>query len=234
MGPGTPSNRLRGPVAPRCVCFPPAGCVRWPIWTPNGPKTAPNGPKQGSRALGWAPVGSLLLVFAPSYPVNDPFGPKTAPKWPQNGPKRPQTGHNGPGTCTSRVWWPCLVTESTWATCGLPSGHVLPVFLPSMVCDLAPKQPQNGPKWPQDGPEMGLEMAENEFFPKKDPRSFGVPIDTFSGCFDPVLDSFEALFSPKRPCSNGPIWDRKGVKKWPKTCFFKDGPGPFGVLKHAF
>ena len=49
------------------------------------------------------------------------------------------------------------------------------------------------------------------------------------GRCDFVLDRVEALFGPERP-SNGPFWDRKGAE----NVFFKDDPGPFGVLKHAF
>ena len=68
---------------------------------------------------------------------------------PQTDPKRPQTGPDGPRTCTTGVWWPYLGTESTWATCETPFGHVLPVSLP------------NGVIWP---PKMGLKMVEIEFF----------------------------------------------------------------------
>ena len=42
--------------------------------------------------------------------------------------------------------------------------------------------------------------------------------DTFWGCFDPILDRFEALFGPKKP-SNGPFGDSKEVKKWPERVF---------------
>ena len=36
-------------------------------------------------------------------------------------------------------------------------------------------------------------------------------IDTFLGCFDPILDCLGAPLGPKRP-SNDPFWDQKGVK----------------------
>ena len=139
---GTPSNHLRGPgvrvFRPRGV-----GCVCWPIWPPNGPQTAPKRPPNGARgrAPGWVPegssgrvsgrnplrqrVGSLLLVFCPFLPRQRcvvSFGSKTASK-------RPQTGLDGPGTCTTGVRWPYLGTHSTWARCGLPFVHILPVFL---------------------------------------------------------------------------------------------------------
>ena len=103
----------------------------------SGPQTAPNGARRrrwgpvgaGGCVLGWnllwQRVGSLLLVFCPFLPRQRcvvSFGSKTASK-------RPQTGPVGPGTCTTGVRWPYLGTHSTWARCGLPFVHILPVFL---------------------------------------------------------------------------------------------------------
>ena len=98
MGPRTPSNHLRGPIAPLCALS--ARGVRWPIWPPKGPK-------QGSRALGWALDGIRWLClgtestratcgvpFPRALPI---FTPSTVsflgPKRPPNGPKWPHTRH---------------------------------------------------------------------------------------------------------------------------------------------
>ena len=107
MGLGTQSTDLRGPLAPRCACFPPAGFVYWPIWPQNGST-------QGPRAPGWAPVGSggrvlgrnplqqrvdgvpfihVLPVFTLSTVS---FSPKAAPNGTKRGLMAP--GHAPPGS----------------------------------------------------------------------------------------------------------------------------------------
>ena len=63
------------------------------------------------------------------------------------------------------VQWPCLGTQSTQATCGIPFDRVLPVFTPSTV-SFGPKMAPNGP---QQDPvaQVGLIMAEIEVFLQK-------------------------------------------------------------------
>ena len=189
MGPGTPSNHLRGPAW--CVFFRPRGAFFG--------LTAPNGPKGGPRAPGWALVGSGGRVLG-----RDPLGRRVGSllvvvcqllpcEWCLLGPKQPQMGPDGPGTCSTGDWWPCLGTESSWATCGWPCGHCLPIFLLQKA--------RKGPKRPQNGPKRVPEMAKME----NGPGPFGVLKDTL---FGPVLTPF----------SNSPFWDRKGVKKRPDPC----------------
>ena len=66
-----------------------------------------------------------------------------------------------------------------------------------------------------------------------DARPFGAIRDTSRAVLTTFWTVWRDCWPPKRP-SNGPFWDREGVKAWPTTCFFKADPGPSGVLKHAF
>ena len=168
MGPGTPSNHLGGPVAPRRVLFPPAGCVRSPIWPPNSPKRGPRAPGRapvgsGGRVLGWNPLGQrvgwILLVFYPFLPCQrcgviwPQTGPKTAANGPQQSPMAP--GHAPPGS-GGRIWGRSPLGHR--ATCLLV---MFCLFLSRKWCDLAPKQPHDGPQWTQNGSKMGTKTAQN-------------------------------------------------------------------------
>ena len=163
MGPGIPSNELRGPVAHRCARFPPAGCVR---------SLANLVPKRPPRAPGWAPVesggcilrrnplgqrvGSLLLVFSP-------FSPRQRCCWVQigNGPKRgPMAPGHAPGLVGSGGR-PSGDRILGWNPLGQRAGCLLVTF--------ACFSPANGAIWPQNspnGPKMGLKMAKIDFLQK--------------------------------------------------------------------
>ena len=159
MGSGTPSNHLRGPVAPCCAHFPPAWCIRWPIWPPNGPQWGLRAPGwaqvgSGGRVLGRNPlgqrVGSLLLVFCPFLPRKRcHLAPKTALKWPRD------MHHWGLVGVSWKIIHLGNVQAAFWScfACFSPGNGVICL--------------QSGPKWPQNGSKMGLEMSEIDFFPKK-------------------------------------------------------------------
>ena len=126
MGPRTPSNHLRGPVAPRgvlCVLCPRDGVRALANLTPKRPPKRPRmAPGSGMGAGG---------VRCPCFGTESTRAtcgvPFTCGLPAPNDPKR---GPMAPGHAPLGVWWPYLGTESTRATCGLPFGQVLPVFLP--------------------------------------------------------------------------------------------------------
>ena len=156
-GPGSPSKHLRGPGAPRCAHFPPAGCVRLPIWPKNGPKRGPRAPGwvlvgSGGRVLGQNPlgqrVGCLFLLFCPFLSCQQCH-------LATNGPKRGPVarGHAPPGSGGRILGWNPL---------GQHAGCLL-----VMICRLfSPNRPKMGPKRPRLS------------FSKKDPRPTGVLNDT--------------------------------------------------------
>ena len=217
--------------------FLPAGCVHWPF----DPKMAPNearrlrdGRRWGPVAVSWGGIhsdnvwGAFYSCFARFYGFYCQrcvvsFGPKTAP----------HGAPMAPGPAPLGVWWPYLGTESTWATCRLPFGHVLPVFLPQMVRGLAPEQPQNGPKRPQHGSKMCPKTAEIDFVKKKTLDHLGCSTTRFRAFLNPPVWTVLTHCLAPEGLQMAHFWTEKGSKK-AKPWFFKDDAGPFGVLKEAF
>ena len=69
-------------------------------------------------------------------------------------------------------------------------------------------------------------------FSKLVPRPLGMLKQVFSGRFEPMVARFGPWKIPK--ClENGPFWDQQWVKNGSKTCFHKNHPGPFMMLKQV-
>ena len=159
--------------------------------------------------------------------------PKTGPKietpcWGSAVPKQPSKGSccappivcvflrslKGSEMGAGGVRWPCLGTESTQATCGVPFPRGMPVFTLSTVLVLF-------------GPKRGL-MA-----PGRAPAA--VPWGRTLG---PYLGAESAWGKGGLPLGqwppDGPEMGLKWLWKWKNLRFFsKSVPGPFGVLGHA-
>ena len=181
--------------------FLPAGCVHWPF----DPKMAPNearrlrdGRRWGPVAVSWGGIhsdnvwGAFYSCFARFYGFYCQrcvvsLGPKTAP----------HGAPMAPGPAPLGVWWPYLGTESTWATCRLPLGHVLRVVW-------------FGPPTASNSPKMDLKTAIIEFVSKTDPRPSGVLGDTFSSCLDPFWTVLRHCVPPPK-AFKGPILGPKRV-----------------------
>ena len=64
-------------------------------------------------------------------------------------PNRPRTGPEGSRMGAGGVRGPCLGTDSTRATCGVPFSRVGPVYTPYPVDGVL--RPHDSPEWPQSG-----------------------------------------------------------------------------------
>ena len=117
-----------------------------------------------------------------------------------------------------------------------PLGMLKEVFLGRFEPEVArfgpwkiPKCLENGSFWDQKRVKNGSKTR----FSKSDPGPFGMLKQVFLAHLEPVVTHFGTWKIPK--ClENGPIWDKKWVKKGLKTRFSKSDPGPFGMLKQVF
>ena len=74
--------------------------------------------------------------------------------------------------------------------------------------------------------------AKKMIFSKAVPRPLGMLKQVFLGRFEPVVARFGPWKIPK--CfENGPFWDQQWVKNGSKTCFSKNDPRPFMMLKQV-
>ena len=197
----------------------------WTLFLPRGALVGQFGPQNGAQGLRdgrrWGPVavswdgihsgnvwGGFYSCFTRFYPVNGVVssGPKPAPKRPQMAPNRAQWPRDmhprGPVAVSGDGVHLGIVRPAFWS-CFACFSPVNGVIWPQNSHTTAPNGPKMGPKWVRKRPKIS----------KIDPRPFGVLKDNFSG-------RFEALFGPKRP-SNGPFWDRKGVKNGQSPVFSK-------------
>ena len=92
-----------------------------------------------------------------------------------------------------------------------------------------PKCLENGPFWDQQWVKNGSKMC----FSKNYPGPFMMLKQVVLAHFEPVATGFGSWNIPK--CDEmGPFWDQKWVKNGSKTCFSKNDPGPFAMLKQVF
>ena len=96
-------------------------------------------------------------------------------------------------------------------------------------------QPEGRPAHAQWGPKVGPPGSpgrKKKIFSKVVPRPLGMLQQVFLGHFEPVVARFGPWKIPK--ClENGPFWDQQCVKNGSKTCFSKNDPGPFMMLKQV-
>ena len=84
-----------------------------------------------------------------------------------------------------------------------------------------------------NGGSTTVPRAKKIIFSKGVSRPLGMLKLVFLGRFEPVVARFGPWKIPK--ClENGPFWDQQWVKNGSKTCFSKNDPGPFGMLKQMF
>ena len=84
-----------------------------------------------------------------------------------------------------------------------------------------------GQRWVHEGPQ-----GEKNIFSKIVPGPLGMLKQLFFGPFEPVVARFGPWEIPK--ClEKGPFWDQQWVKNGSKTCFSKNDPGPFMMLKQV-
>ena len=84
-----------------------------------------------------------------------------------------------------------------------------------------------------NGGSTRVPRAKKRFFPKLFLDHLGCSNKSFGAISEPVVARFGPWKIPK--ClENGPFWDQKWVKNGSKTCFSKNDPGTFGMLKQVF
>ena len=110
-----------------------------------------------------------------------------------------------------------------------PTRHVDPRTSGHLV------QPEGRPAHAQWGPTLGPPWSprrKKKIFSKRVPRPLGMLKQVFLGRFEPVV----ARFGPWKilKCLDiGPFWDQQWLKNGSKTCFSKNDPGPFMMLKQV-
>ena len=83
-----------------------------------------------------------------------------------------------------------------------------------------------------NGGSTRVPRAKKMIFSKVVPRPLGMLKQVFLGRFEPVVARFGPWKIPK--ClENGLCWDQQWVKNGSKTCFSKNDPGPFMMLKQV-
>ena len=117
-----------------------------------------------------------------------------------------------------------------------PLGMLKQVFLGRFGPVVMRFGPWKIPKWLENGPFQDQKWVKNgskTHFSKTDPGPYGVLKQVFLARFEPEITRFGPWTRPQ--ClENGPLWDRKWLKNWSKTCFSKSDPGPYGMLKQVF
>ena len=84
-----------------------------------------------------------------------------------------------------------------------------------------------GQPWVHQGPR-----GKKKLYSKVVPGPLGMLKHVFLGCLEPVVARFGPRKIPK--ClENGPFGDQQCVKNGSKTCFSKNDPGPFMMLKQV-